>query len=174
MNNKKRSIKHYLILPSYQLRLVLFMSIVVLVGSIIHIVFLNYVTTRNLSDYFSQTQIEQIWDILRPAITVTNALSFVILTLFLIIVTVLVTHKLIGPMLKVTGHINKINSGTLPHNELRLRDGDEGQPLCDAVNKLQDRMRQHYVELKELKPLIKNEEASAKLDEIISQMNIEE
>ena len=174
MNNKKRSIKHYLILPSYQLRLVLFMSIVVLVGSIIHIVFLNYVTTRNLADSFSQTQIEQIWDILRPAITVTNALSFVILTLFLIIVTVLVTHKLIGPMLKVTGHINKINSGTLPQNELRLREGDEGQPLCDAVNKLQDRMRQHYGELKELKPLIKNEEASAKLDEILSQMNIEE
>ena len=174
MNNKKRSIKHYLILPSYQLRLVLFMSIVVLAGSIIHIVFLNYVTTRNLSDYFSQTQIEQIWDILRPAITVTNALSFVILTLFLIIVTVLVTHKLIGPMLNVTGHINKINSGTLPQNVLRLREGDEGQPLCDAVNKLQDRMRQHYVELKELKPLIKNEEASAKLDEIISQMSIEE
>ena len=83
MNNKKRYIKHYLILPSYQLRLVLFMSIVVLAGSIIHIVFLNYVTTRNLSDCFSQTQIEQIWDILRPAITVTNALSFVILTLFL-------------------------------------------------------------------------------------------
>ncbi|MBQ3643668.1 MAG: hypothetical protein II961_03635 [Candidatus Riflebacteria bacterium] len=174
MNNKKRSIKHYLILPSYQLRLVLFMSIVVLVGSIIHIVFLNYVTTRNLADSFSQTQIEQIWDILRPAITVTNALSFVILTLFLIIVTVLVTHKLIGPMLKVTGHINKINSGTLPQNELRLREGDEGQPLCDAVNKLQDSMRQHYVELKELKSLIKNEEASAKLDEILSQVNIEE
>ena len=77
MNNKKRSIKHYLILPSYQLRLVLFMSLVVLAGSIMHIVFLNYITARNLSDYFSQSQIEQIWDILRPAIVVTNIFSFV-------------------------------------------------------------------------------------------------
>ncbi|MBQ2592129.1 MAG: hypothetical protein II567_02460 [Candidatus Riflebacteria bacterium] len=173
MNNKKRSIKHYLILPSYQLRLVLFMSLVVLAGSIMHIVFLNYITARNLSDYFSQSQIEQIWDILRPAIVVTNIFSFVLLTLFLIILTILITHKLIGPMLKVTGHINKINSGTLPKNELKLREGDEGQPLCDAVNKMQNQMRQHYAQLEELKTLIKDEAASSKLKEIIEQMNVE-
>ncbi len=173
MNNKKRSIKHYLILPSYQLRLVLFMSIVVLAGSILHIVFLNYITTRNLSDYFSQSQIEQIWDILRPAIVVTNIFSFVLLTLFLIILTILITHKLIGPMLKVTGHINKINSGTLPKNELKLREGDEGQSLCDAVNKLQNQMRQNYDQLEELKPLLKDKEAAEKLDNILSQMSVE-
>lgn len=173
MNNKKRSIKHYLILPSYQLRLVLFMAMVVLAGSILHIVFLNYITTRNLADYFSQTQIEQIWDILRPAIVVTNIFSFVLLTLFLIILTILITHKLIGPMLKVTGHINKINSGNLPKDDLKLREGDEGQPLCDAVNKLQNQMRQNYAQLEELKPLIKDKEASEKLDNILSQMTVE-
>ena len=173
MNNKKRSIKHYLILPSYQLRLVLFMAMVVLAGSILHIVFLNYITTRNLADYFSQTQIEQIWDILRPAIVVTNIFSFVLLTLFLIILTILITHKLIGPMLKVTGHINKINSGNLPKGDLKLREGDEGQPLCDAVNKLQNQMRQNYAQLEELKPLIKDKEASEKLDNILSQMTVE-
>jgi nitrogen fixation/metabolism regulation signal transduction histidine kinase len=149
------------------------MSIVVLAGSILHIVFLNYITTRNLSDYFSQSQIEQIWDILRPAIVVTNIFSFVLLTLFLIILTILITHKLIGPMLKVTGHINKINSGTLPKNELKLREGDEGQSLCDAVNKLQNQMRQNYDQLEELKPLLKDKEAAEKLDNILSQMSVE-
>ncbi len=173
MNNKKRSIKHYLILPSYQLRLVSFMAVVVLLGSILHIVFLNYITTRNLADYFSQAQIEQIWDILRPAIVVTNIFSFVLLTLFLIILTILITHKLIGPMLKVTGHINKINSGNLPKDELKLREGDEGQSLCDAVNKLQNQMRQNYDQLEELKPLLKDKEAAEKLDNILSQMSVE-
>ena len=149
------------------------MAAVVLIGSIMHIVFLNYITSRNLADYFSQAQIEQIWDILRPAIVVTNIFSFVLLTLFLIILTILITHKLIGPMLKVTGHINKINSGTLPKSDLKLREGDEGQPLCDAVNKMQNQMRQHYTQLEELKPLLKDKEASEKLDNILSQINIE-
>ena len=57
MNNKKRSIKHYLILPSYQLRLVAFMAAVVLIGSILHIVFLNYITSRNLADYFRSAHV---------------------------------------------------------------------------------------------------------------------
>ena len=76
-------------------------------------------------------------------------------------------------MLKVTGHINKINSGTLPKNELKLREGDEGQSLCDAVNKLQNQMRQNYDQLEELKPLLKDKEAAEKLDNILSQMSVE-
>ena len=76
-------------------------------------------------------------------------------------------------MLKVTGHINKINSGNLPKGDLKLREGDEGQPLCDAVNKLQNQMRQNYAQLEELKPLIKDKEASEKLDTILSQMTVE-
>ena len=76
-------------------------------------------------------------------------------------------------MLKVTGHINKINSGNLPKDDLKLREGDEGQPLCDAVNKLQNQMRQNYAQLEELKPLIKDKEASEKLDNILSQMTVE-
>ncbi|MBP5470694.1 MAG: hypothetical protein J6Z11_15790, partial [Candidatus Riflebacteria bacterium] len=105
MNNSKRSIKHYLILPSYQLRLVVFMALVVMIGSFVHIGILNYITTKNLSEYFSQAQIEQVWNTLRPAIVITNIFSFIILCLLLIILAIFVTHKLIGPMLKVTGHI---------------------------------------------------------------------
>ena len=52
-------------------------------------------------------------------------------------------------------------------------EGDEGQPLCDAVNKMQNQMRQHYAQLEELKTLIKDEDASSKLKEIIEQMNVE-
>ena len=173
MNNSKRSIKHYLILPSYQLRLVAFMSIVVLIGSIIHIGILDYITTKNLADFFSQSQIEQIWNTLKPAIIITNIFSFVLLTLFLIILAILVTHKLIGPMLKVTGHINKINSGMVPKGDLKLREGDEGQPLCDAVNELKSKIRSHFTKLEEFKISLKDEETASKLEKIIEELQIE-
>ena len=173
MNNSKRSIKHYLILPSYQLRLVLFMALVVMIGSFVHIGVLNYITTKNLSEYFSQNQIEQVWNTLRPAIVITNIFSFIVLCVLLIILAIFVTHKLIGPMLKVTGHINKINSGLIPKNNLKLREGDEGQSLCDAVNELQSKLCSHYSQLEELKSSVKDEETAAKIGKLLEEFQIE-
>ena len=173
MNNTKRSIKHYFILPSFQLRLIVFIAIVVLIGSIIHIAFLNYVTTKNLSEYFSEKQIEQIWNIISPAITVSNALSFIFISLFLIIVVILVTHKLIGPMLKSTGYINKINSGMIPKDDLKLREGDEGLPLCEAINKMKNKITTHYEQLESIKDFVKEPEIASKLDRILEELRVE-
>ena len=173
INNTQRSIKHYFILPSFQLRLIVFMTIVVLIGSIIHIAFLNYVTTKNLSESFSEKQIEQIWTTISPAITITNALSFVFISIFLIIVVILVTHKLIGPMLKATGYINKINSGMIPKDDLKFREGDEGLTLCEAINKMKSKLRAHYEQLESIKEKVKEPEVSSKLDRILEELHIE-
>lgn len=171
--NSKRSIKHYFILPSYQLKLVIFIATVVLIGSIFHIVFLNYITTKNLTEHFNQNQIEQIWEILRPAIIVTNIFSFVFLTIFIVVVTILVTHKLIGPMLKVTGYINKINSGILPKDELRLRENDEGQPLCEAINKTNNLLKRKFLKLESIKDSINNKDVVSQLDKTLEGVKIE-
>ncbi len=173
MNNSKRSIKHYLILPSYQLRLVGFLALVVLVGSIFHIGILNYVSYKNLSELFSQKQIELFWETLRPSIIVTNTFYFILLCVSLIISAVLITHKLIGPMLKVTGHLNKFNSGLIPKNYLKLREGDEGQGLCDAVNELQNKLREQYSQLEQLKSSIKDEAISSRLGKILEDFQLE-
>ena len=82
-------------------------------------------------------------------------------------------------MLKVTGHINKMNSGVLPKNELKLRDGDEGQVLCDAVNKLQGNISEQVKRLKAISESLKDgsvdtQKASAELDEIIDNVKAEE
>ena len=173
MNSSKRSIKHYLILPSYQLRLVGFLSLIVMIGSFFHIGILNYISYKNLSEEFSQKQIELFWNTLRPTIIVTNAFYFIILCVFLIISAILITHKLIGPMLKVTGHLNKFNSGLIPKYYLKLREGDEGQNLCDAVNELQTKLREQYSQLEQLKSCIKEEETASKLGKILEEFQIE-
>ena len=171
--NSKRSIKHYLIMPSYQLRLIGFIALIILIGSIFHIGILDYIASKNLSQLFSQKQIEMFWDTLRPAIIITNAFYFIFLLVFLIILAILITHKLIGPMLKVTGHINKFNSGMIPKNELKLREGDEGQNLCDAVNEIQNKLRSHYSLLEELKSSTKDEETATKIGKILEELQIE-
>lgn len=173
MSNSKRSIKHYLILPSYQLKLIVFMAFVVLLGSFVHIGVLNYITTKNLIEFFNQNQIEEIWNRLRPAMVIANTFSFIIITIFLIIITTLVTHKLIGPMFKVTGHINKINSGTLPKNNLKLREGDEGQSLCDAVNELQSQILSNYEQLEQIQKSTTDQNTATELKKILDKITIE-
>jgi nitrogen fixation/metabolism regulation signal transduction histidine kinase len=149
------------------------MAFVMLVGSLINIAVLNYIVSKNLSDYFNQNQIEQIWERLRPAIIISNAFSFITITIFLIILSILITHKLIGPMLKVTGHINKLNSGTLPSNYLKLREGDEGQPLCDAVNELQSQIYSNYDQLVNLKSSTTDKNTAEALEKILDKITIE-
>ena len=72
--NKNRSIKHFWILPSFQLRLVLFMSLIVLVGTVVHAFGLYLIADRNISDHFNSAQAEQIWEIMKPVVIIANLL----------------------------------------------------------------------------------------------------
>ncbi|GAB4274589.1 MAG: hypothetical protein Kow0029_15080 [Candidatus Rifleibacteriota bacterium] len=156
----KANRKHYLILPSYQLKLVGFMSLVVFIGSILHGFFLYRITSKNIQEGFlsAHNRLRSTWEILKPAIIVTNGLSFLIISIFLLIITIFISHRIIGPIFKISGHLRKISVGCLNLPALRLRKGDEGEVLCEAVNELQDKYRQRFVRLKKLKASIDNGE----------------
>ncbi len=178
MSHKSR--KHYLILPSYQIRLVAFMSLVVFIGSILHGFFLYRITSKNIQEGFlsAHNRLRSTWEILRPAIIVTNSLSFLLITIFLLILTVFISHRLIGPMFKVAGHIKKISSGKLSHSAIRLREGDEGQVLCEAINELQDKYRQRFVKLRMLgnavdKKELNMEQVGSEIQDILREIELE-
>lgn len=160
----KANRKHYLILPSYQLKLVGFMSLVVFLGSIIHGFFLYRITSKNIQEGFlsAHNRLRSTWEILKPAIVVTNGLSFLLVTIFILIITIFISHRIIGPIFKISGHIKKISSGSLNLPALRLRKGDEGSVLCESVNELQDKYRQRFVRLNKLKSSIDKDELSKK------------
>lgn len=177
----KQTRKHYLILPSYQIRLVAFMSLVVFIGSILHGFFLYRITSKNIQEGFlsAHNRLRSTWEILKPAIIVTNSLSFILITIFLLILTIFVSHRLIGPMFKVAGHLKKISAGCLNHSSIRLRDGDEGQVLCEAVNELQDKYRQRFIKLRKLRDGINEKQfdqtqIKAQIDDILSEIELED
>ncbi|MDD2998302.1 MAG: HAMP domain-containing protein [Erysipelotrichia bacterium] len=178
MNKKAR--KHYLILPSYQIRLVAFMSLVVFLGSILHGFFLYRITSKNIQEGFlsAHNRLRSTWEILKPAIIVTNSLSFLLITVFLLILTIFISHRLIGPMFKVAGQLKKISSGKLNHASIRLREGDEGQVLCEAVNELQDKYRQRFIKLRKLKISIEANQVStdqigAQIEDILNEIELD-
>ncbi|MDD3148661.1 MAG: hypothetical protein PHD82_15310 [Candidatus Riflebacteria bacterium] len=177
----KQSRKHYLILPSYQIRLVAFMSLVVFLGSILHGFFLYRITSKNIQEGFlsAHNRLRSTWEILKPAIIVTNGLSFMLMSIVLLILTIFVSHRLIGPMFKVAGQLKKISSGQLYQASLRLRDGDEGQVLCEAVNELQDKYRQRFIKLRKLRTDLHEgktdtTQITSQIDDILNEIELDE
>ena len=178
MSKAKR--KHYLILPSYQLKLVGFMSLIVFLGSILHGFFLYRITSKNIQEGFlsAHNRLRSTWEILKPAIIVTNGLSFLLISIFILIIAIFISHKIIGPIFKIAGHIKKLSSGALNLPALRLRKGDEGRILCESVNELQDKYRQRFIRLKKLKENIdqeslNNKEISENIAEILHEIDTE-
>ncbi len=176
----KANRKHYLILPSYQLKLVGFMSLIVFIGSILHGFFLYRITSKNIQEGFlsAHNRLRSTWEILKPAIVVTNGLSFLLMTIFILIITIFISHKVIGPIFKIAGHIKKLSSGSLNLPALRLRQGDEGSVLCESVNKLQDKYRQRFIKLKKLKEnidssQISKEDISQGIADILNEIEID-
>lgn len=135
--------KHYLVLPSYQVRLVGFLILVVLLGSMLHGFFLYRITARTIEEGFlsAHNRLRSTWEILKPAIVVTNGMSFLLISLALLVVTTLTSHRLIGPVVKIAGRVRDLATGRLDLPPLRLRKGDEGQILSEAVNQLHDEYR---------------------------------
>jgi len=148
--------KHYLVLPSYQIRLVGFLIMIIFLGSMIHGFFLYKITSKSIEDGFfsAHNRLRSTWEILKPAIVVTNGLSFLLISLAMLVVTVLSSHRLIGPLVKIAGRIRELASGRLDLPPLRLRQGDEGQLLGEAVNDLQKEFQRRLGPLVRIKAAI--------------------
>jgi len=145
--------KHFLVLPSYQLRLVGFLVVLLFVGSLIHGFFLYSIAAKSVEEGFLSihNRFRSTWEILRPAIILTNGASFLLLSLSFLAVGILISHRLIGPLFKMANRIREMNEGNFSLPPIKLRQGDEGQILSDSINRLQENLRERFAILFELK-----------------------
>lgn len=144
--------KNYLLLPSYQLRLIAFLVVLMFVGSLIHGFFLYRITARSIEDGFlsAHNRLRSTWDILKPAVVLTNGLSFLLLSLAFCLAVLLVSHRLVGPLYKIEQRIRDLIQGKYDLQGIRLRKGDEGQLLSETVNDLQTDLCKRFRALRTL------------------------
>lgn len=144
---------HYLVLPSYQIRLIAFLILIMLIGSLLHGLFLYRITARGIEEGFfsAHNRLRSTWEILKPAIVVTNGLSFLLVSLMFLLVTLLLTHRLVGPIFKVAGRLKELAQGRFDLSPVKLRRGDEGKLLSDAVNELHESLNTRFVTLASLR-----------------------
>lgn len=150
---KLKNRKQYYVLPLYQTKLFFFTAFVVFLALLIHGLLFYHIVSKNISSssFFSISQIHEILKLLRAVILVTNSLSFFIITSFYLLITLLLTHRIAGPLLKVAGHIRRLTEGKIYQSKLKFRKGDEGLVLCDSVNHLQDKLQKNHFLISQLK-----------------------
>lgn len=174
---KNRSFRHFFILPSYQMRLVLFMCLVLFVGFILHGFLFYYLIERNMqsSSIGAGVDLKAVWELFKPAIIVTNGVSLVVMSFLMFVVAILISHKLAGPMLKISGYLKRLATGELALPSLRLREKDEGQMLCDAANEVGETFKEKFLELRKLRDSLGAEDPSrALLDDILAGVSLEQ
>ena len=174
--------KHFLVLPSYQVRLVGFLILVMLLGSILHGYFLYHLTAKNIQQgfYSAHNRFRSTWEILKPAIIVTNGISFLVISLAFLLITIFISHRLIGPLVKVSNHLRKLDSGKWDLPPVQLRKGDEGGILSDSLNSLQKDVQGRLHLVRELRKevaargTLPSEELQARLDRILAEVSLTE
>jgi signal transduction histidine kinase len=140
-----RSIKNYALQPLLQIKLGLYSVILSTLFAVLVIAIL-YLNLGKFSDIILElTGVkEEVKDLLdqylSPAIyqIVTAAVLYVLINLFM---TIIYTHKLIGPTIAFRRHVRMIAEGKFQHRTV-LRKGDAFTELADDLNKLSSLLEQ--------------------------------
>lgn len=164
-------------MPSYQMRLVLFMCLVLFVGFVLHGCLFYYLLERNIEGNLVHTAVDlkALWELFKPAIIVTNGVSLIVISFLMFVTAILISHKLVGPILKISGYLKRVSMGELDLPVLRLRERDEGQILCDAANEVGENFKNRFLEIKRLKDSLSEEDPLKKqLTNVLAGITLEE
>jgi len=161
--------KNYFIDKEFQTRFVLKFCLLVVLAAIITTAILYFVSKQSttVSILDSRVMVRSTADFLLPILIQTVLAVMVILGLATIIVTLLFSHKIAGPLYRFKKAIEEIKLGNLSAN-FHLRNYDQLQDLSDEVNAMIDTTREKI-------NLIKADVANLKLKKgNISEQDIEE
>lgn len=177
MNDQKRhrSIKNYLVFPSFQLKLAGLICFLIFICVFFHGGLLYYLLSKKIVGNFSSghTDLRVIWEMLRPAVIVSNGTAFVTISILVFLVSIFTSHKLLGPMLKISGQVKKLSSGKLNSNSIKLREGDEGNELCNSINELQRSYKEKFEKIICIKnSLPENDSTRKSLEEALKEIEV--
>ncbi len=137
--DERRKARNFLLKPGIQLRLPLYVLLLSLTFLLLGVLFGNlyfeqiYITllqTTTQSEYVQQVLARQTQDF--------KELVLLLLTgyvLLVIVVTVIYTHRLLGPAIPLLRHVKALNAGRYTHR-VSLRRHDAFTELADELNEL--------------------------------------
>lgn len=133
--NQKRS--QYFIDPAFQTRFIVKFCLVVIVASLLAGLLIFFLTQNSTTVSIENTKVlvKRTSDFIGPVLTITAATVTLFSALVVMLITLLQSHRIAGPMFRLRREIQGLGQGNLDQNFL-IRNRDQFQPLSCALDEM--------------------------------------
>jgi len=147
---KKYRRRKYLIDPSFQISFIVKFSVIVVFTSLLIGGILYYLTRSSTTVAIENTRVmaKSTANFILPSLSITIIVVSLFSALVVLILTLLVTHKISGPIFRLKREIELMQKGDLVRN-FRIRDNDQLQGLSNSFSFMTDIFRDKIKELKD-------------------------
>jgi methyl-accepting chemotaxis protein len=172
-NAPKIKRRQYFVQKHFQFKFILKFCMVLLMGIFIStgLVFLFSMNTLTSSFDQSKLVIENTAVAIIPSVLLSNLITLALITLATIIVTLVVSHKLAGPLFRFQKELKEIGEGNLTQ-VIQLRKNDQITAMADSLNQMRiDLKNKIFAIKKEVAQIIESASGQDIPPEIIKQLD---
>jgi len=142
--------RKYFIKKDFQIKFVLEFCGVVLGGVVISTALLFFFSQDTLTSSFSHSRlvIKSTGSAILPAVIYTNLIVLGLISLATILVTLLVSHKIAGPLFRFEKELQDIAAGNL-RTKMSLRKQDQMVEVAEGLNRMVETLRGRVVKIRD-------------------------
>lgn len=142
--------RQYFVQKDFQSKFILKFCMVLLTGIIISIGLLFLFSKNTLTSSFEQSRlvIKNTASAILPSVFLSHLIALVLITLLTIVVTLLVSHKLAGPLFRFQKELKEIGDGDLS-KVVKIRKKDQVKAIADSLNQMRASLQKKILDIKE-------------------------
>ena len=142
--------RKYFIKRNFQLKFVMEFCAVVLGGVIISTALLFFFSQGTLTSSFSHSRlvIRNTGAAILPAVIYTNLIVLGLISIAAMLVTLLVSHKIAGPLFRLEKELQDIGAGNL-RTKMSLRKKDQMEEVADGLNRMVQSLHERVVKIRD-------------------------
>ena len=174
---KKRPAKfkrrQYFIQKEFQFKFILKFCMVLFIGIIVSTGLLFFLSKDTLTSSFEQSRlvIKNTAFAILPSVFLSNLITLALITVAAIFVTLLVSHKLAGPLFRFQKELDQIGEGNLTQ-AIKLREKDQIAAMAESLEKMRVSLQRKVVATKEeVEKIIESASGKDVPPELVKQLN---
>ena len=142
--------RQYFVQKEFQFKFILKFCIVLFVGIVVSTGLLFLFSKDTLTSSFEQSRlvIKNTAFAILPSVFLSNLITLGLITLATIVVTLLVSHKLAGPLFRFQKELNQIGEGDLTQ-AIKLREKDQITAMAESLDQMRASLQEKVMAIKE-------------------------
>lgn len=142
--------RQFFVQKDFQSKFILKFCMVLLTGIIISIGLLFLFSKNTLTSSFEQSRlvIKNTASAILPSVLLSHSIALLLITLLTIVVTLLISHKLAGPLFRFQKELKEIGDGDLS-KVVKIRKKDQVKAIADSLNQMRANLQKKILDIKE-------------------------